>query len=652
MDYVMYIRNPRAVMMQDETVVRIMLNNEIVYTSGTYVKGNISFDYGILKVVDARCVIIENNSMETVTVYMDGDSENAVTFQNVLKLELENVDVLKFYHTGFESPEIVNYDVDAAQLYFRNRCGLSYLKDTIYKYSKSSNLSNMFEGAEIIWDPSKEDEVKLPIEEHENPMDGILYGWVIGSTIDISYIENKNNIKITSLSSMFKDAKLFHNIIYEDSTNIYCLEIKGDPNKDSDIVDFSNMFNNFGNNYSSTSCSLGMIRFYDIRNREISNFKGFLDNSAIYSLSITNCDFKPSEPIICENCQVGRSIKISNSNLEPLKGIIKSVERLKRPLLSNPLPVQLVIDSCNDFGECKDFFNDCRTYFRITISNMYTSSSDLSYMFKGANAGVELENFNAQNATNLDYMFANLNISVLSVEDYYFSLDGFTAGKVTTMKGIFYATNGEGLVLNVSGINTSNTTDMSYAFSYCDTRFSGISSWDVSNVENMSYMFKSYQYPIDFISNWDTGNVKDMSHMFERYYFDRDLPSIRVLENLNTNSVTNMRAMFKESDIKLRLDYDIPPYYNEEIDIYLNWNVSNVTNMSEMFQHFGNYLYTSGYPSKIRLHLESWNINKVTEYTDMFSGVLPSRVEIHIPGTGRWNKTEADLGFSGTFVRH
>ena len=67
---------------------------------------------------------------------------------------------------------------------------------------------------------------------------------------------------------------------------------------------------------------------------------------------------------------------------------------------------------------------------------------------------------------------------------------------------------------DVSNVDTSGITDMSWLFDNASSFNQDISSWDVSNVKDMSYMFyKASSFNQD-ISSWDISNVEFMYSMF------------------------------------------------------------------------------------------------------------------------------------------
>ena len=111
---------------------------------------------------------------------------------------------------------------------------------------------------------------------------------------------------------------------------------------------------------------------------------------------------------------------------------------------------------------------------------------------------------------------------------------------------------------NVTKLNTSKVTNMSYMFNYAGYNtttlsIGDLSSWDTSNVTSMSYMFNSAGYntttwSIGDLSSWNTSKVTDMRYMFYSAGRSDTTWSIGDLSSWDTSKVTDMRYMF----------YDIP----------------------------------------------------------------------------------------------
>lgn len=117
-----------------------------------------------------------------------------------------------------------------------------------------------------------------------------------------------------------------------------------------------------------------------------------------------------------------------------------------------------------------------------------------------------------------------------------------------------------------------------------------ISSWDTSNVTDMSYAFKNYRTFNQDISKWNVSGVTDFSKMFNgAISFDQDISP------WNTTKAVNMAQMF-QSAVK----------FNQPIG---RWNVSNVTNFSHMF-----FMAKS-----FNQDISSWNVNSGKHFQFMFA---------------------------------
>ena len=96
-----------------------------------------------------------------------------------------------------------------------------------------------------------------------------------------------------------------------------------------------------------------------------------------------------------------------------------------------------------------------------------------------------------------------------------------------------------------------------------------LSSWDVTNVTSMREMFSGKlsdipQRELNGLQKWDTSNVKNMARIF---YYCFSNPSIA---NWNVSNVTNMNDMFLSNTT-----------INRNLQ---NWDVQNITTFGNIFK--------------------------------------------------------------------
>ena len=149
-------------------------------------------------------------------------------------------------------------------------------------------------------------------------------------------------------------------------------------------------------------------------------------------------------------------------------------------------------------------------------------------------------------------------------------------------------------VLNISNLDTSNVTDMSFMFRYCEKLTElDLSGFDTSNVTNMRYLFEECRGLTKInLSSFNTSNVTNMSHIFSDC---RSLVSLD-LNNFDTSNVTEMDYIFNDCRSLVNLNIS-------------NFNTSKAVDMSFMFR----------YCEKLtELDLSHFDTSNVTEMSSMF----------------------------------
>ena len=219
------------------------------------------------------------------------------------------------------------------------------------------------------------------------------------------------------------------------------------------------------------------------------------------------------------------------------------------------------------------------------------------------------------NVTDMSYMFYNC--SQLTSLD----VSKFDTSKVINMSWMFYYCSNL-TSLNLSSFNTSNVTTMYNMFAFCSNLTSlDVSKFDTSNVTNMVSMFAdcSKLTSLD-VSKFDTSNVTNMSSMF---YGCSKLTSLDV-SNFNTSNVTYMGVMFNGCSNLTSLDVS-------------KFNTSNVTNMNAMFESCR---------SLTSLDVTNFDTSKVTDLSIMFDSCR-SLSALDVSSFDTSNVTSMDYMFYG-----
>ena len=204
-------------------------------------------------------------------------------------------------------------------------------------------------------------------------------------------------------------------------------------------------------------------------------------------------------------------------------------------------------------------------------------------------ASLDLSGLDTSDVTNMSNMFSYC-WSLTSLD-----LSPLDTSNVTSMRGIF-AHCSKLASLDLSPLDTSNVTDMSYMLSGCSKLTSlDLSSFDTSQVESMGGMFDGCSKLISLdLSSFDTSNVTGMSRMF---YGCSSLTSLDV-SSFDTSNVTGMSRMFYGCSSLASLDVS-------------SFDTSGAVGMKGMF---------SGCSKLALLDVSSFDTSRVTDMSDMFHG--------------------------------
>lgn len=167
--------------------------------------------------------------------------------------------------------------------------------------------------------------------------------------------------------------------------------------------------------------------------------------------------------------------------------------------------------------------------------------------------------------------------------------------------------------IDLSNLNTSNCTDMSYMFYGCTLLTTlDISKMITSKATNLSYMFYNCRMLTALnVSNFNTSSATNLSYMF---YNCAKVPLLDVGRFNMSNAVT-INHMFAFTD-----------GHTGVLDVS-NWDISNATTLEWMFVNNKSPI----------LDVSKWNTSKVKSFKSTFSGC--SKVEVL--DVSKWNTSSA-----------
>ena len=241
-----------------------------------------------------------------------------------------------------------------------------------------------------------------------------------------------------------------------------------------------------------------------------------------------------------------------------------------------------------------------------TINSAQNASASMNSMFRDCKAllSLDVSGLYTSNVTNMTYMFSGCS-SLTSLD-----VSGFDTKKVTNMSAMFSGCSSL-TSLNVRSFNTSNVTNMSYMFNNC----SSLTSLDihtqgdifnVSKVTDMSYMLYGLSKMTELnMEGFNALNLTNITYFFGRNYYamlGRYSSGVSVnMKNFNAPKLTSLSYLFGTFNISMNI---------KEINLK-GASFQNVTNMSYMFYN------CTGLTS---LDLSGINAPNVTNMTYMFSG--------------------------------
>lgn len=277
----------------------------------------------------------------------------------------------------------------------------------------------------------------------------------------------------------------------------------------------------------------------------------------------------------------------------------------KSKIKSAEIKVSGMTDASYMFDECVNLEKvDLNGFDAGTVTNM-CGMFRACYRLENIDFG---QNFDTGNVTDMSWMFSFCR----RLESINF-IQNFNMGNVTDMSNMFCQCSKLESINFVQNINMENVTNMSNMFSDCSFKYANISGFITSKELNMTEMFSSCGRleSIVFGQKFNTGNVTDMSGMFA---WCTDLKDVDV-GGIDTSKVVDMSRLFARC-------YSLG-------DLNLSgWDTANVTDMSSLFDNCGFDRITLG---------GSFTTKNVTNMCYMFA------LDSETLGEDRWNLKGLDL---------
>ena len=258
-------------------------------------------------------------------------------------------------------------------------------------------------------------------------------------------------------------------------------------------------------------------------------------------------------------------------------------------------------------------------------------------------SSIDLSGFDTSASTDMSYMFYRC--SVLPSLD----LSGINTSNVTAMMYTFGWTSQLSEITFGSGFDTGNTETMEYLFAGTGLTSFDLSIFDTSSLINMKDMFfQCSKLTSVNASGIDTSNVTTMQGLFNQC---TSLTEITFGQNFSTANVTNMMHMFASCSKLTSLDLSM--FNTEKVETMANmfngcsklqaldvtgFNVSRVTTTESMFESC---------TSLASLDLSTWTTSSITNMKRMFAK-MDSLSSLNVRGLDTSHATSFEGLFFGS----
>lgn len=243
-----------------------------------------------------------------------------------------------------------------------------------------------------------------------------------------------------------------------------------------------------------------------------------------------------------------------------------------------------------------------------------TKITNLTNLFNGTVWDGDISEWDVSNVTDMSYMFL---YSYFTGKNTDFSL--WDISNVTNMMGMFQGSELSNKVKGLDKWNIKNVNNISYMFAKCKNFNKDISGWDISGVEHIEGLFQNCTNFNQDLSKWKLSpKTKRLNSLFMQCLRFEG----KGLENWDVSNVEDMTYMFQgckvfKGDLSNwnteKLMYAVHTFKGcKEFDGNIeNWKTKNLRDISEMFSDSG-----------ITYNLASWQIGKFCKCKNTFTNTL------------------------------
>ena len=268
-----------------------------------------------------------------------------------------------------------------------------------------------------------------------------------------------------------------------------------------------------------------------------------------------------------------------------------------------------------------------KTIYVDRPSELIINEKSIAPIVKKFDDGEKFLIMNIRKNTILENVIIKWNKTINNVKKMFFNIDSIIS-------------------LDLSHLDTSLITDMSYMFQYCDINAVNLSNLNLLSVKKMDYMFEDSFIESIYLNNLNTKKLEDITYLFSgskslEYVYINNFDTSKVTEininnifkgcyslksvflsNLNFSNVKKMNNLFSDSPLLESLTlYNLSTknlqdinhmLYNYSKLLYLNITYFDTSSVSDMSYAF------AGCNSLISLNLSSFNTQSVTNMSHMF----------------------------------